>query len=170
MPINYLVGDATYPKHPSGPKIIAHISNNCGGWGAGFVLAISARWPQPETVYRSLRPDQLELGLVQFVEVESDDHGEPRLIVANMIAQEGYGRGNRNLHRTAEPDTRHPIRYNAVEICLQKVGALARELGATVHMPRIGCGLAGGKWDQVEPIIARTLLDTHVFVYDLPPR
>jgi hypothetical protein len=36
-------------------------------------------------------------------------------------------------------------------------------------MPRIGCGLAGGKWEQIEPIIERTLADAgiHVNVYDL---
>jgi hypothetical protein len=45
------------------------------------------------------------------------------------------------------------------------------EEGTIIHMPRIGCGLAGGSWDQVEP-----LLETHlaragfnVWVYDLPP-
>ena len=27
-------------------------------------------------------------------------------------------------------------------------------LSASVHMPRIGCGLAGGKWEEIEPIAA----------------
>ena len=42
------------------------------------------------------------------------------------------------------------------------------ELKATVHMPRIGCGLAGGTWDNIEPIIERTLCeaDIEVSVYD----
>jgi O-acetyl-ADP-ribose deacetylase (regulator of RNase III) len=50
-----------------------------------------------------------------------------------------------------------PIRYPAVEACLTTVGTEARRLGASVHMPRIGCGLAGGRWDRIEPIIVRTL-------------
>jgi hypothetical protein len=35
-------------------------------------------------------------------------------------------------------------------------------------MPRIGCGLAGGKWELIEPIIVRTLSehDIAVTVYD----
>jgi hypothetical protein len=35
-------------------------------------------------------------------------------------------------------------------------------------MPRIGCGLAGGTWDRIEPLVARTLLarDVPVTVYD----
>ena len=50
-----------------------------------------------------------------------------------------------------------PIRYEAVEKCLEKVSQKALEIEATVHMPRIGCGLAGGKWEHIEPIIFRTL-------------
>jgi hypothetical protein len=36
-------------------------------------------------------------------------------------------------------------------------------------MPRIGCGLAGGQWSEIEPIIERTLLaaGVEVYVYDL---
>jgi hypothetical protein len=35
-------------------------------------------------------------------------------------------------------------------------------------MPRIGCGLAGGKWEMIEPIILRTLIANGiaVSVYD----
>src|SRR5262245_22379163 len=44
-------GDATAPR-VDGPKIIAHVCNDVGGWGAGFVLAVSRRWPEPERAYR----------------------------------------------------------------------------------------------------------------------
>jgi hypothetical protein len=35
-------------------------------------------------------------------------------------------------------------------------------------MPRIGCGLAGGKWERVEPLIVARLVgaDVPVTVYD----
>jgi O-acetyl-ADP-ribose deacetylase (regulator of RNase III) len=35
-------------------------------------------------------------------------------------------------------------------------------------MPRIGCGLAGGRWDKIEPIVVRTLCDHGIYttVYD----
>jgi len=35
-------------------------------------------------------------------------------------------------------------------------------------MPRIGCGLAGGKWTAIEPLIEQTLLvkGLDVYVYD----
>lgn len=42
------------------------------------------------------------------------------------------------------------------------------ELGASVHMPRIGCELAGGKWFRVEPLIQERLVGRGiaVTVYD----
>jgi hypothetical protein len=48
------------------------------------------------------------------------------------------------------------------------VAEKARELNASVHMPRIGCGLAGGKWEKIEPIIQKHLCDggIDVTVYD----
>ena len=63
---------------------------------------------------------------------------------------------------------KHLIRYDAVEKCLNKVAEFAKENQASIHMPRIGCGLAGGKWEEIESIILRTLLnkDIKVIVYD----
>lgn len=78
--------------------------------------------------------------------------------VANMIGQHG-------MSRTAEGP---PIRYDAVECCLKALAEKARALRASVHMPRIGCGLAGGKWELIEPLILKTLCeaDVPVVVYD----
>ena len=45
--IIYLKGDATSPQ-VKGYKVIAHICNNRGSWGAGFVMAISKKWSSPE--------------------------------------------------------------------------------------------------------------------------
>lgn len=52
MPINYIIGDATQPVY-SGPAILVHVCNDLGKWGAGFVLAVSRRWPEPEAAYRA---------------------------------------------------------------------------------------------------------------------
>lgn len=151
--IIYLKGDATLPQANS-TKIIAHICNDIGGWGKGFVVAISKRWKEPETAYRKWHSTEVDfsLGNIQIVEVE------PEIFVANMIAQKGVGAVNNQA----------PIRYEAVESCLTILAKKAQLLNASVHMPRIGCGLAGGKWDIIEPIIHKTLLTNNVetFVYD----
>lgn len=148
--INYLEGDATAPIG-EGPAIIAHICNDLGAWGKGFVLAVSKKWPAPEVQYKQWHSssENFQLGEVQFVQVS------PLFYVANMIGQKGIRRGK----------NRKPIRYVAVEDCLQKVAEKALELGASVHMPRIGCGLAGGTWEEIEPIIQRCLTEKGISVY-----
>src|SRR5688572_453807 len=107
-PIRFLKGDATCPQ-AKGAKIIAHVCNDLGKWGKGFVKAVSARWPEPERAYRQWHCDRAEndfgLGAVQFVPVE------PRVWVANMVAQHGVRGGGRTP----------PIRYEAVEGCLASV-------------------------------------------------
>ena len=119
-------------------------------------MALSKRWPEPESQYKAWyaesKLNDFKLGAVQFVQVEED------VWVANMIGQHG-------IRRTKQGP---PIRYGAVEKCLGRLAKKAVELEASVHMPRIGCGLAGGKWEEIEPIIVRQLCekDIAVYVYD----
>jgi O-acetyl-ADP-ribose deacetylase (regulator of RNase III) len=152
--IKYLKGDATSPQE-TGNQIIAHICNDIGGWGKGFVLAVSKKWKEPEKVYRNWHKEgtDFELGQMQLVKVEN------KLWVANMIAQSG-------ISTIVKPSK--PIRYEAVLACLEQLSKEALALNASVHMPRIGCGLAGGKWEIIEPFIKQTLIKNEVrtFVYD----
>lgn len=171
MPITYLKGDATKPIG-SGVRIIAHIVNSAGGWGSGFVVALSKRWKAPESRYRKWFKDgtNFQLGATQMVLVEMED-GDI-LWVCNMIAQVGYGRRGNAKHKaeaTEDPDL-PPIRYEALEECLTQVAHQAKERRATVHSPRLGAGLSGGSWSVIEKIIEKTLCDVgvEVFVYDPP--
>ena len=133
MAINYLIGDATQPQG-DGNKFIVHIKNNIGVWGAGFVMALSRRWPEPEREYRKLTKEQLTLGTIQLVKVEPDIH------VINMIAQEGI----RSIN-----DIVPPIRYNALKECLERATLVVMLYNGSIHMPRIGAGLAGGDWNII---------------------
>ena len=153
--IHYVKGDATQPQ-AKGNRIIAHVCNDLGGWGKGFVLAISKRWPEPEATYRAWHKDRSKndfgLGAIQIVRVE------PYIWVANMVAQRGMRTGSNGP----------PIRYEAVRACLKKLAVEANGLRASVHMPRIGCGLAGGRWEEIEPVILDELVSQgiEVTVYD----
>ncbi len=159
MSIVYQTGDATRPA-AEGHKLIVHVCNDIGAWGKGFVVALSQRWPLPEMRYlawhHSHEKQPFALGEVQFVEVEPDTW------VANLIGQ----------HDIRPREGVPPIRYQALREGLRRVAEEARRLNASVHMPRIGCGLAGGTWDQVGPIIEEELAskDIPVTVYDLPPK
>jgi O-acetyl-ADP-ribose deacetylase (regulator of RNase III) len=147
--ITYLKGDATCPQ-ARGVKIICHVCNDSGGWGKGFVLALSKRWEKPEDAYRAWYSsgEGFALGAVQFVQVE------PYIWVANLIGQRGTKTGSSGP----------PVRYEAIAAGLAKVAEKARELGGSVHMPRIGCGLAGGEWAKVEPLIEQYLCGAGVAV------
>ncbi|TQE26621.1 macro domain-containing protein [Streptomyces ipomoeae] len=153
--ITYVRGDATVPLG-KGVKIIAHVSNDSGGWGKGFVLALSRRWPEPEAAYRAWHRDRAHndfgLGAAQFVQVG------PYTWVANLIGQRGTRTGSKGV----------PVRYEAIDTALGLLADKVLELEASVHMPRIGCGLAGGKWSRVEPLITDRLIQRgiSVTVYD----
>jgi len=154
MEIKYIKGDATQPVG-EGNKIIVHVCNDVGGWGRGFVMAISARWKLPEQQYREWAKsgENFALGEVQFVQVEPD------LWVANLI-------GQRDVKK--DKDGTPPVRYEAIRKGLATVGNYARQMNASVHMPRIGCGLAGGTWDKIESSITDNLTGAGVetVVYD----
>ena len=152
--IKYLKGDATCPIG-DGKKIIVHICNNKGIWGAGFVLAISKKWKNPERYYRASfnasTPPQL--GDIQILEVDYEN-----IYVINMIAQDGFVSLNKPV----------AVSYKHLQKCLAEVSEIAFVNDASVHMPRIGCGIGGGDWAEVERIIKDTLCknDIDVFVYD----
>jgi len=181
--IHYLEGDATEPVG-DGNKIIAHVCNDAGGWGAGFVTAISKKWDEPERAYRSwyrgqykAQIDLFALGNIQLINVvqsgfaEREWLGDPiertsGIWVANMIGQVGYGSSNRLQHRESDQDQyQPPIRYEAVESCLNKLNVYLIKLDATMHAPRFGCGLAGGSWEEIEKLIQKCITKD-VFIYD----
>lgn len=157
--IHYVQGDATEPQG-EGYKAIVHVCNDIGGWGRGFVLSLSKKWPHVEADYRNwyqgnspVDPDlppypPFKLGNMRCVKVTPDTW------VVNMIAQHGI---------RADINGIPPIRYNALQDCLNTLLFLGFR---SIHIPRIGCGLAGGKWIEIEPIIERALPNTDVYVYD----
>lgn len=160
--IHYLKGDATEPVG-DGVKIIAHICNDYGGWGRGFVLALSAKDKRPEKLYRQqIRhyPDPLGYVWVELFDPSGAESDDVDIFVANMVAQ----------HGNSTPENPVAVDYKALWYCLNLVGSEAADMEATVHMPRIGCGLGGGNWTRIEDLITRSLVDLYgrdVYVYDL---
>ncbi|MGD1071656.1 MAG: ImmA/IrrE family metallo-endopeptidase, partial [Bryobacteraceae bacterium] len=154
--ITYLKGDATQPRG-AGAQLVVQIVNDRGlTWGAGFALAARKRWPQVQsqfTEWVTSARAEFRLGATQFVAVD------PSLIVANLVAQHGYG-----------PSPTPRLRYGALASCLETVRAYATANHLSIHMPRIGCGQAGGSWGIISEMIADTLCRAglEVTVYDLP--
>lgn len=150
-------GDASRPP-VEGPKVIAHVCNDLGRWGKGFEKALSARFPQVERAYRSWAEkgvwldEPFGLGGAQIIDIPKTN-----VTVVNMLAQHGV------KTRDGVP----PIRYGALETALHKLQIVTRQRDASVHMPRIGVGPAGGDWEIVAQLIEKLLGEFHVFIYDV---
>lgn len=172
--ITYLKGDATYPElvTPEKNNLIVHIVNDIGGWGAGFVLALSKRWTTPEYHYRA-NWKMRNLGDIDIIQVQKN------IAVVNLFGQHGI---RPSRPKTAGPtifslDTTNvkqssqvvqPVRYDAIRIGLRRLSHRLRlRQDVAVHMPKIGCGLAGGDWTIVSQIIEEELAGVKVYVYEL---
>lgn len=154
--IAYVNGDATKLRG-TGPRILAHVINNKAiSWGFGFARTVATKWPKAEKAFRQQifhDKSMLRLGNTFNTEVE------PELWIFQMIAQHGYG-----------PRSTTRIRYSAVESCLEELARFAHQQNATVHMPRVGTGYGGGKWEVVADLVDEIVCaaGVPVTVYELP--
>lgn len=146
--MTYVVGDATEPLYTF--SCIAHVTNDSGGWGQGFVLALERRWPGLGRLWKAHRQKLGDVAIDTFLGQD----------IAHLCAQRGYATAERPV----------ALDYEALETCLDKLAWRCDYRGfGGVHMPRIGCGLAGGDWHRVEALIQKCLVDkgVDVWVYDL---
>lgn len=154
--IKYLWGDALQPRG-TGPHIIAHIVNDkTPNWGGlGFARQVKKRLPSvQDDFYRwAAERENLSLGNTHLSKVSD------ALSVMSLIAQHGYG-----------PSRKPRIRYGMLRDCLNKLAEIALSTGASIHMPRIGSGQAGGYWGIIAEIIDEVLVRNgiEVTVYSLP--
>ena len=155
MSINYIIGDPTRPVD-EGPKMVVHICGiTTGRRRCEFATALSNRWAEPEMRYRARHwsDGTLPLGQIQLVQAAFD------IWVCNVISQ-------RDIPVVKGTP---PVRYHAIRRGLQRVAEEANRLKVSIHMPRVGCRLAGGKWRQISKIIEEELVNKGlaITVYDL---
>jgi hypothetical protein len=159
--IEYRTGDLL-DFDPSGdPLVIAHVVTDAARvWGRrGFAAALARKFPQAATAFRAWAiadPGHLALSQVHVCEQRV---GTRAVRVASMVAQRGFGAGE---------ITR--LRYDALAAALDVIGALALETHSSVHVPRLGSGQAGGRWDMIEDLLHQHLVTrgVRVVVHTLP--
>lgn len=118
-------------------KIRCHQVNCRGVMGAGLALQVKQKYPEAFDQYKALC-DQFGSGLLGYTQFVACHDGT---IIANMFGQDGYGPG---------PQTD----MDALDECLSQVAAFAYRVNASVGFPKLlGCGLAGGNWDEVCDLI-----------------
>jgi hypothetical protein len=150
-------GNALEPRG-TGSKLIVHIVNDATpNWGGGgFAQAVRTKWPVIQEDFKAWAAadrSALSLGNVRITKIDE------QTIIASMICQKGYG-----------PSTKPRIRYAALRKCLATVAESATKERVSAHMPRIGCGQAGGSWEIVQELVESSLCagSIPVTVYDLP--
>lgn len=116
--------------------ILVHQVNCKRAAGAGLAREIRWRWPTWYEFYRRTYP---VLGNVSMFEAEAG------VWIASLYAQRNWGQGHTQTD------------YEALRLCLSRlrVHADKKEFSdPSLFFPwRIGCGLAGGNWDIVRPMV-----------------
>lgn len=145
-----VVGDATKPVS-DGTKIIAQVVNTMGAMGAGFGKAMAQTWPESaKNIYKwRLRKNEFKLGGTSLIKLSDD------IYAFQMIAQSGI---NYKAGATI------PLRYDILRGSLIEMADKALELNASIHMPLIGAGQAGGDWGVIEGMIKEEVINRGVDV------
>lgn len=147
--IKILHGDLLKCKCP----VIGHQVNTIGVMGAGLALQIRRKWPNVFKEYNKYsakfesHPDIL-LGTILITDTDNTSViGE----VCNMFAQ------NMFINKSNPVATN----YNALESCLYHLSKYCRDNNfKSVGLPyNLGCGLAGGDWNVVYPMIEKAFED-----------
>lgn len=163
--LTHVVGDiaeAINAATEETPVVLAHVvSDSARAWGRyGVAGALSGVVPDARRSFRSwsiANGDNLALGNIHSVKVPAANGAY--VTVVSLVAQFGYG-----------PSPIPRLTYVALAETLDKLADVAAGAGATVHMPRIGSGQGGGRWDLIEAAVERTLLarGVPVVIYTLP--
>jgi len=145
--LSYQTGNAAFPLKDA--TVIAHVVNNKGKWGKGFVLALSEMYPAAEKEYKNWASGRTEqaflLGEVQFVSVAPGS----RIFVANMLAQDG-------IRKSANDKTTY-LSYEALDRCLTALKEFSLRERLSIQMPRIGAGLGGGDWEKIKSLLEENI-------------
>lgn len=154
--ISYVTGDATQAEADKKILIAQVMNNKSMIWGAGFSRQLARKYPDAQTSYRDWvlkNGDQRKLGAIHSFQYSEN------LQIVSMVAQSGFG-----------PSTVPRIRYEVLRECLSKLGDLALKEASEIQIPRIGAGLAGGKWEIIERMLIEEISakGANVVVVDLP--
>lgn len=133
--------------------VIVHQVNLEGIMGGGLALQIKERWEHIFTDYeKACKAGTLTLGGVQINGTLDD----PWKFVANLAGQ---------------VNTSDPVctKYEAYPEALKKIVTFATTYDLDIFIPeKIGCGLAGGDWDIMLPILEEHVPNATLVRYTPP--
>lgn len=132
--ITYKSGDLLNVK----TGVIAHGCNAQGVMGSGVAKQIKAKYPQAYLDY--LKDYQTYSDTMRTISLTAVSKN---LWIANCVTQRYYG---------TDPHTVY-VSYPSIECCFTQLKASFSVGDVTIHIPKIGAGLANGDWNIIETII-----------------
>lgn len=124
---------------------IVHGCNAQGVMGSGVALAVKKKYISVYEDYRKrYETTGLELGAAYPVTVTENE-----LVMWNAITQNLYGVGVRQ------------VSYDAIQTCFEHINTIVGQyegcFPTEIHLPFIGAGLGGGRWNIIKAIIEDTV-------------
>lgn len=150
--IKYINGNILLALEKGELDVIAHGCNCQGGFGSGIAGQIARRWPHVRDAYINLHNNGgTILGFFQPVPISDNQY------IINCGTQDKYlPRGVRHAD------------YDAINDVLESLSLYTQRKLTRVGIPKIGAGLAGGDWEEIEKIILKHFTDQELTVYIYP--
>lgn len=148
--INYKQGNVLTDLMLGHITTVAHGCNCAGGFGSGIAGQIGMLFPKVRDAYYELfEQGGATLGFFQPVKV-----GENKTIINCGTQQNFMPRGINHLDMAA------------LEEILHKLVLLPES--EIIGIPKIGAGLAGGDWNEIEGLVNKVFMQRDITVYILP--
>lgn len=159
--INFKHGDLVAQLHSG---ILVHQVNAQGVMGSGIAKQLRQKYPSIWDDYSSVvKPNRPDAG-AGYLGLVIPSQVTECLVIMNIVGQQYYGA---KVPPNAPPDFRFTD-YDALKSGFDWINGFMDDQDLhTVNLPLIGCGLARGRWDIVQPIIEASFSDKNVIVWKL---
>ena len=158
VPIRYVHGNVLEPRG-TGLKVVCQLVNDVARrWGGGIARQAAKRHPAAQeefTKWIMALEHSERLGKVHF------STRRRNTVIASIVGQSGVG-------KSSVPR----VQYRAIQAGLAEIASFASANAASVHLPRIGTGSAGGNWQTIQGMIEEQFIESGlpVSIYTPPPR
>jgi O-acetyl-ADP-ribose deacetylase (regulator of RNase III) len=131
--------------------VIAHGCNVCGAFGAGVAGQIARLFPEARSAYfLAYNNKTINLGNAQIVKVKNPKTNT--LYIANLFTQPSYGKVGQH------------VSYEACYSAFNQLFDFCEDNELSVAMPKIGVGLGGGLWNEIEKQLVKSLNSRTILV------